>query len=455
MKPELDERHVILHSQISSDDAVARSAIRRIRARLIPYLFLLYIVSYLDRVNLGYAGLKMPQDLGFSDKVFGLGAGIFFIGYFILEIPGTILVETWSAKAWIARIMITWGILAALTGLIHSSTQFYLIRFFLGAAEAGFFPGILVYLTHWFPERERGLAIGLFMTAVPLSNLVGLPISGFLLGVHWFGLAGWRWLLILEGLPAVVLGLTTIFYLTNRPAQAKWLPEQEKRWLIDRLQRERLPHPGIMEGIKAGLRNRAAILLALSYFLIITGVYGLNFWLPTIIKRLSGFPNVVVTLLSALPFVFALIAMLVMGWSSDRTGERKFHAAIPMLVAGVGLIASGLLQNYLVLEIGAFCVAAAGLYSFFPGFWALPSRLLGGTAAAAAIGLINSIGNLGGFAGPYVVGWVTNSTGSFLGGLAYLSFSALLGGIILLAGINKQIGGSNPANSDWLTSELA
>jgi len=414
------------------DDVASRARVR-IMKRLIPYLFILYIINYLDRVNVGYAALGMTQDLKFSPEVFGFGAGIFFVGYFVLEIPGTLIVEVWSARKWIARIMITWGIVAVLMGFIHSATQFYWLRLLLGAAEAGFYPGIIVYLTHWFRYQDRAKAIAMFMAAVPLSNFLGSPLSGLLLGANWLGMTGWRWMFIIEGAPAIVLGFVTIFYLTDWPHEAAWLPDDEKEWITAELAKEKEHGSGHSFKIFDALRHREVIILAIGYFLIVTGLYGFNVWLPTIVKALSGLPNLAVTMVSALPYLAAFGALMFVGWSSDRTNERKWHSAVPMIVAGVGLALSALTQGNVVLALAMFCIAAAGLYSFFPAFWALPTNFLAGSAAAASIGLINSIGNLGGFVGPYVVGYLNTKTDSFYGGMLYLAVSSALGGVCMLA----------------------
>jgi len=420
-------------SPAPSIDLASRTRLRIMR-RLIPYLFVLYIINYLDRVNVSYAALEMTHDLSFTPEILGFGAGIFFIGYFLLEIPGTLLIELWSARAWLARIMITWGIVAVLMGFMHTATQFYWLRLGLGAAEAGFFPGIIVYLTHWFRYQDRAKAVALFMAAVPLSNFLGAPVSGLLLGVNWFGLAGWRWLFILEGAPAIVLGVVTIFYLTDWPHQAKWLAEDEREWITKELEKEKeIKAAAHSVSVLQALKHREVVLLALGYFFVITGLYGFNFWLPTIVKSLSGLPNLTVTLISALPYFVGFLALLIIGWSSDRTGERRFHTAIPMFVAGLGLLLSAMTQSIPVLAVAMFCIAAAGLYSFFPAFWALPTTFLAGSAAAASIGLINSIGNLGGFAGPYIVGYLNEKSHSFIGGMLYLSLSAIVGaGLILV-----------------------
>ncbi len=413
---------------------VARRARHRIMRRTLPYLFFLYIIAYLDRVNVGYATLEMNTALGFSPEVYGFGAGIFFVGYFLLEIPGTIIVERWSARKWIARIMISWGILAVLMGFIRTETEFYWARFLLGAAEAGFFPGIIVYLNHWFRYEDRAKAVALFMAAIPVSSIIGSPISGVLLSVNWLGLAGWRWLFILEGTPAIIFGVVTIFYLTDWPHQARWLPDDEREWLTSELERERQSkHLTHSYSIWKAMRQPEVIILALAYFFIVTAVYGFGFWLPTILKRLSGETNLMVTIIAALPYLVGFVAILLIGWSSDRTRERRWHTALPMIIAGAGLLLSALTQGNTALALAMFCLAAVGLYGYLPGFWALPTSFLSGAAAAAAVGLINSVGNLGGFVGPFIVGYLTEMTKSFFGGILYLSVSALVAAGLILA----------------------
>ncbi|HKA21761.1 MAG TPA: MFS transporter [Blastocatellia bacterium] len=415
-------------------NSVAHRARRRVMLRIMPYMFVLYIIAFLDRVNVGYAALAMKDDLAFSDEVLGLGAGIFFVGYFLLEIPGTILVEKWSARGWIARIMITWGIVAILMGFVQTKPQFYAARFVLGAAEAGFFPGIIVYFSHWFRYEDRAKAVALFMAAIPISNIIGSPLSGLLLDVNWYGLAGWRWLFIIEGAPAIIFGVITIFYLTDRPHQAHWLPDDEREWLKGELEKEKsaklLKHS---YSIMQAFRHREVVLLTLAYFFMVTAVYGFTFWLPTILKRVSGSSNLVVTLISAVPYCVGLVAILVVGWSSDRTKERRWHTAVSMIVASVGLLLSAVAQDQVALAVLMFCIAGAGMYSYLPGFWALPTSFLTGTAAAASIGLINSIGNLGGFAGPYIVGYISQATSSFLGGVLYLALSALVAAGLIIS----------------------
>ena len=398
-----------------------------------PYLFFLYIIAYLDRANVGYAKLQMNNALGFTEAVFGFGAGVFFIGYFILEIPGSILVEKWTARGWIARIMISWGIVAILMGFIQTKNQFYLLRFLLGAAEAGFFPGIIVYLSHWFRYQDRAKVLALFMAAQPVSLFIGSPISGLLLRVHWFGVPGWRWLFIIEGMPAIVFGFVTIFYLTDWPHQARWLPDDERVWLTSELEREKQAkqraHP---TGILQAFRHREVILLTLAYVCINATVYGFTFWLPTIIKKYSASSDLVVSLLSAPVFAAGIVSILIVGWSSDRTKERRWHAAVCMIIASVGLFLAVTAKDHLAVAVAMFSFAAVGLYGYLPGFWALPTSFLSGTAAAASIGLINSVGNLGGFVGPYVVGYLTKGN-SYFAGVLYLSASALVAACLVLS----------------------
>ena len=414
--------------------------------RLIPFLFVLFVIAYLDRVNVGYAALQMKGDLSFTDETLGIGAGIFFWGYFLLEIPGSILVEKWSARGWIARIMISWGIVAVLMGFVQTKNQFYVLRFLLGLAEAGFFPGVIVYLSHWFRYQDRGKVIGLFMAALPVSNIIGSPTAGLLLNVNWLGMNGWRWLFIIEGIPAVMFGMVTVFYLTDWPHQAIWLSNDERAWLQLELAREHQAKQATHGlHILQAFRNRQVIVLTVAYFFIVSSHYGLIFWLPSIIKKQTGASTLRVTLISAIPYCVGLVAILVVGWSSDRTRERRWHTALSMIAVSIGLFLAVMLQDRLALSVGMFCIAAAGVYAYLPGFWSLPTSFLSGTAAAASIGLINSIGNLGGYAGPYAVGYLSTSTGSFFWGVLYLSLSALVAAGLVLsirstadrAGLNK------------------
>jgi ACS family tartrate transporter-like MFS transporter len=415
-------------------NSVAERARRRISLRVMPFVFLLYIVAFLDRVNVGYAALQMTKDLGFSAEVFGFGAGIFFFGYVLLEIPGSVIVERWSARKWIARIMISWGILAIMTAFVRTAPQFYWVRFLLGTAEAGFFPGLIVYLSHWFRYEDRAKAVALFMAGIPVSNLIGSPISGLLLGVHWMNQPGWRWLFIVEGVPAIVLGIITAFYLTDWPREAKWLPDDEKQWIIHELEIEKKQRKSIRQySMWEAMRHRDVLLLVGAYFFATVGFYGLNIWMPTILKAASNWTDLKVTLVAMIPHLAGLVGMLAFGASSDRTGERRWHAASAMLLGAGGYLLVVLAGANPLLVVAAFCVVAAGADGYFPGFWPLPTAFLTESAAAASIGLINLVGNMGGFVGPYILGYVRTATNSFNIGLGLLSFSMVLGAACVLS----------------------
>jgi ACS family tartrate transporter-like MFS transporter len=416
--------------------AIAESTRRRINRRLLPFLFLLYIIAFLDRINVSFAGLDMTRELRFSDRVFGLGSGIFFVGYLLLEIPGTLLVELWSARKWIGRIMISWGLVASCTGLIHTPGQFYWARFILGVAEAGFFPGVIVYLTHWYRDRDRARALGIFASAIPIAQVIGAPISGALLQIHWLGYSGWRWLLILEGVPAVIAGFAALYYLTDFPNEALWLAGDERSWIVGELAREaaeRGPQPGIWPSTWKALRDRNVLLLTAVYFLGACSQYGFSFWLPKMLQKLSGFSSFQVAMIAAIPFLASWPAMLALGWNSDRTGERRWHTAAAYAVLAVGLAGGVWAGENVALGLVMFSLAGIGISARLPAFWALPSALLGGAAAAASIGAINCIGNLGGFVGPYVLGALSDSNGgSFTAGMWVLAATALLAGVLIL-----------------------
>jgi ACS family tartrate transporter-like MFS transporter len=420
----------------SAEDAAAHvgeRARRRTMVRLVPFLLLLYLVAFLDRVNVGYAALDMTHDLGFSSEVYGFGAGIFFVGYFLLEVPGTLLVERWSARRWIARIMIGWGLTASAMGLVRTEIQFYGLRFLLGAAEAGFFPGVIVYLSHWFRRADRARALALFSAGIPLSSIVGAPLSGLLLGVRWGGVAGWRWLFVIEGIPSVALGIATLFYLTDRPEHARWLPDEERRFLVAALARERaeIAEPLGARGIARALFRREVVLLVLAYFCIVSVSYGFSFWMPTVVKSLSGLPNLLVTVVAVLPYVSGLACLLVVGWSSDRSGERRWHTMVPMLMAGAGMLIAVPITGASAWGLLSLALVGAGIYGFMPSFWSLPPWFLSGAAAAAAVGIINSVGCLGGFAGPYLVGKLKMGRDTFAPGLLCLSGLGALSAVLV------------------------
>jgi MFS transporter, ACS family, tartrate transporter len=418
----------------ATEPDVAQRARSRTAARLLPFLFFLYVIAFLDRMNIGAAALQMPGDLGFSDRVVGLGAGIFFVGYVLLEIPGALIVERWSARRWIARIMISWGILTALMAFIHTARQFYVVRFLVGAAEAGFFPGVIVYVAHWFQTQDRARAFARFFAANPVSYVVGSPLAGLILGITWLGLRGWRWLFILEGIPAVVFGVITLFYLTDWPHQAKWLREDERQWIVEQLAKEKqMKERSGSFTILQALRHRDVWLLTGCYFFAMTGNYGIGFWLPTILKRLSGQSNLKVTVFAALPYLVGILTQQWNGWHSDLSGERRWHTALPLISSGCALGLSVLFGANLWLCIALFTLMGACYFAFQPAFWAVPSAFLGDSAAAASIGLINAIGNLGGLFGPLLMGYVSMRTHSFNGGLMCLVGSFCLAGLCMLA----------------------
>ncbi len=422
-----------------SDDELGRRVRGRVLLRTVPYLLLLYFVAYLDRVNISYAALEMRHDLPLSDSQYGFGAGIFFFGYFLFEIPGTLLVETWSARKLIARILVGWGLVACAMAFVHTPRQFYWLRFALGAAEAGFFPGVVVYLSHWFRVEDRARAFAFFMLAVPISNIIGAPVSGLLLGVHWGGMAGWRWLFLLEGLPAIVLGVVTVFYLTDRPRDARWLDAAEKEHLLAALARESAATtPGATDAADAvGVRplaravaQRDILLLVLAYFGIVTTSYGFSLWMPTVVKSLTGLSNLTVSLVATLPYVAGGICTAIIGLSSDRTGERRVHTMVPMLMAAVGMTI-GVASHAPVLGLVALALVGAGIYGFMPAFWPMPRWFLSGAAGAAAIGLINSVGCLGGFVGPFLVGRLKSASAGYAPGLAALGATATFAAVMV------------------------
>jgi ACS family tartrate transporter-like MFS transporter len=403
----------------------------KIRRRLLPFMFLLYIVSYLDRVNVGFAALQMNQDLGLSASVFGLGSGIFFIGYFLFEVPSNLIMERIGARLWIARIMISWGLVSAGMMFMKGPASFYTLRFLLGLAEAGFFPGMILYLTYWFPRRDHARAIALFMTANAVAGVVGGPISGALLTMHGLGgLAGWQWLFLLEGLPAVVLGVVTLAYLPNGPRDAVWLDDRERQWLKERLAADRSAESaGRHQETWRVFSNGRVWVFCTLYFLIVLGLYSISFWLPQILKGLSGSSDFLVGVSSALPYVVAAVGMAWVGRHSDRRGERRWHVAGPALVAALGFVLSTQ-TDVPALALASISLAALGIWGSLGPFWALSTSVLTGSTAAAGIAWINSVGNLAGFVGPYVVGLLKDATGGFGAAMAALAFFLVLAAII-------------------------
>lgn len=450
------------------------SARRKAWLRLLPLLFLCYVIAYIDRTNVSIAKLTMAQDLpGFDNAVFGFGAGIFFIGYFLLEIPGTLLVERWSARKWICRIMVTWGIVAALTAIVKTPTQFYVVRFLLGLAEAGFFPGAIVYMTHWFPARDRGRALALFMTGSPIAALISPKISNALLKIgttetvngqliqhpEFLGLEGWQWVYIFWGVPAVVLGVWVLFGLTDRPRDAKWLTADERNALESELEKERaIIRSSAKTTTWAAMMQPKVILLAVAYFCMITAHYGVEFFMPSVLRDWYALSLDSVTSLMLIPAVVGLAAQLAIGWSSDRANERRLHVAIPILVGGIALALTPMTRGSLVMTMLCFVIAFASLKAFLPIFWTLPNLFLTEVAAAGSIGLINSVGNLGGFFGPTIIGKIEAVTGSFAGGLICMAITMGVSSAVLLLmrlGTRSSHGNEHPRGFPEGTPESA
>jgi MFS transporter, ACS family, tartrate transporter len=411
--------------------AAAMTAVAKARRRLIPFLFLLYVVSYLDRINVGFAALQMNAALGFSNITYSLGAGIFFLSYTLLEIPSNVILARVGARRWIARITITWGLVAAAMMFVRSPTGFYVLRFLLGAAEAGFFPGIIYCLTRWFPARERARAIAGFMTAVVIAGIIGGPVSGALLSLDGVGgLAGWQWLFVVEGLPAVVLGFVVLRVLPEAPSEARWLTPAEQVALTTQLAAEAALSDSV-HSVRGALTSGRMWLLAAVYFTIPVELYALSFWLPQIIKIASGASDFWVGVLSAIPYAVAAVAMVVVGRHSDVTGERRWHIALSAAVGGVALALAGVVHG-VVPAIVLLSLATAGLASMLGPFWAFATSFLGGIGAAAGIALVNSVGNIGGFVGPNIVGFVREATSEFAAGLAIVGAILVAGGVLVL-----------------------
>jgi ACS family tartrate transporter-like MFS transporter len=449
----------------SAPDIITLDAARRKAYwRLLPLLFLCYVIAYVDRTNVAIAKLTMAKDLpGFTNAVIGTGAGIFFIGYFLLEIPGSIIVERWSARKWICRIMVSWGLMAALTALVKTPFQFYAVRFLLGLAEAGFFPGVIVFLTHWFPSRDRARALATFTVATPVAQAISPKLSNFFLKIgttetingvpvhhpELLGLEGWQWIYIFWGIPAVLLGILVLFALPDRPRQARWLSSAEADALEQELAQEktRIASQGHGVGALEGLRHPKVLLLALVYFGAVTGSYGIQFFMPTILHDWYKLEFDALTWLVILPPLLATFGSILVGWSSDHFHERRLHVVFPILFAALGLALMPMTRGHLALTVICFMMAYLGLKSYIPVFWTLPSLLLTQTAAAGSIGLINSIGNLGGFLGPFIIGKVETATGSFVGGLYCLCISMTLSAILLfLLGLGKRIHPNSPSS---------
>ena len=408
----------------------SEQARRHIATRLLSFVFLLYVINYIDRTSVAYAALGMTRDLGFDDRVLGLGIGVFFLSYVALQIPGAVLAQRWSARGVICTTMVVSGLLTALTAIVHTPAQLYLARFLLGAAEAGFFPGVIVYLSHWFIQKDRAKATSNFMAAIPVSLVIGSPVAGWILGHNWLMLEGWRWLFLLEGIPAILLGVVAFFFLTDCPSQARWLPTEQRQWISGALEREK---PMSRHSISIGqtLRSRTVLLLAGAAFLQYFVGYSVIFWLPTILKDQSGLSDAEVGLFGAVPYIVALIAMLLNGWHSDKRRERRWHAAFPLFIAAAGFICFTSLPRSNILAVLLLSVICIGM-AFLPVFWAIPTEILSDSKAAVTVGTINALASLAGFAGPYAFGYLRAETGSFAIGFSVLMCSALAAGILML-----------------------
>jgi ACS family tartrate transporter-like MFS transporter len=412
-------------------DAAERAIVAKVARRLIPFLAVLYFVSFLDRVNVGFAALTMNQDIGLDARAYGFGAGIFFIGYFIFEVPSNLIMKKVGARRWIARIMISWGLVSASMAFVTGPVSFWCLRFLLGLAEAGFFPGIILYLTYWFPKETRGRVMGGFLIAIPLSSALGAPLSTVLLETSILGLKGWQTMFIVEGVPAVLLGISVLFLMPDGPRDAKFLSPEERDRLAVVLDREgaQATHASLRDGLMSGAVWRFALI----YLGIVIGLYGFGFWAPQMVKSLGNLSTVQVGLVSMGPFALGALAMHYWGRRSDRAGSRNVSLAIPAFVGAAGFAVSAISTDP-VLTMAAFTVAAIGIYAALPVFWTLPTAVLTGTAAAGGIALINSVGNLGGYVGPVAVGWLHSTTGSYAGGMIVLGAGLAGAGLLALTG---------------------
>ena len=417
----------LIHASVDIHEADTR---RLVGVRLLPFLFLLYVVNYIDRTNLAYAAVGMSRTLAFSDRVFGFGAGIFFVSYLALQIPGARMVERFGARRMISSYMVAWGSLTVLTALVRTPSQLYVARFALGAAKAGFFPGVIVYLSYWFIREDRAKATSYFMSAIPLSSMLGSPLAGWILGRAWLGVDGWRWLFVFEGVPSIGLGALAYFFLTDRPTGAAWLHPAGRDWLLRRLEEEtplRTAKSGFADALQSPLIRHLAGLTFLAY----VAQYTFVFWFPLMFKRLSGMTDLHVGLWGALPFLSSFLFMQINGWHSDRTAERRWHSAVPLFVAAAGFLLLATRPQAMPALL-AFSIMAATATVYLPTFWAIPSEMLSPTLVATAVGLINCVGSIAGFAAPYGFGYLQTVTGSLNSGLTLTAISSLAAGLLIL-----------------------
>ncbi|MEK5057445.1 MFS transporter [Paenibacillus shunpengii] len=428
-----------------------KSTTRKVTLRLIPFLFLCFTISILDRVNIGFAALRMNEDLGFSDAVYGFGAGIFFVGYFLLEVPGSAMMTKIGARRWISRIMISWGLIAIIMAFVQTPVQFYIVRFLLGVAEASFYPCMVHYLSGFYQSKHHAKAIAGFMIAIPAANAIGSPLSTFLLQIDWLGLSGWQWLFILEAIPAILLGIICYFYLTDRIEDAKWLTNEEKTWLIDVTTKEAQAKQKVKNyTFWQAIKDRDVIILSFGYFFWMFGYYGINMFLPTISQGLTQTTGLSLQnmgwVLGAM-YLFAMVVMFFVGRSSDKTNERRLHVAGCLIISAIAMILSVFIAEYSI--VGAFIlltISLCGAFGAYSPFWAIPPSFLTGAAAGGAIAFINSIGNLGGFFGPYFVGFINDLTGTHNMGMIILGISMIVSAVIVVT-LVKQSGKNNTAES--------
>jgi sugar phosphate permease len=412
---------------------VAERARKKAYMNIVLPLFLTSVIAYIDRVNIGYAALTMNKDMGFTAQMFGMGAGIFFAGYILFEIPGALIAEKYSPKFWLARIMITWGLVSGLMAFMTTAWQFYVIRFLLGAAEASLYPVIYAScIPRWFNSKDRPRALALLLTSLQVSGIIGAPLAGWLIGVPLVGLKGWQGLFILEAIPAVVLGFVIIYWMADWPEKARWLAEDEKKFLMEQYEREVVAKKAVKHySLWEAFSNPEVLKLCLAYFLWITGFWGFNFWMPTVLKGVSGWSNLAIGWLVVIPMALSLVAMLYIGHSSSKTGEKRWHGAIGMFIGAIGL-GIGVFIKDPWISFFFVILAGIGVYAPFGVWWSYPTTFLSETAAAGAIGLINSCGNVGGFVGPYITGYIKDATGSFVGAWVYLACSLTFSGLLML-----------------------
>ena len=417
----------------STAEAPEDSVYRKVFWRIVPFLMLCYVVAYLDRVNVGFAKLQMGQDLGFSETIFGLGAGIFFAGYFLFELPSNLLMHKIGAKIWIARIMITWGLISAAFVFVSTPTEFYFMRFLLGLAEAGFYPGVILYMTYWFPAHRRAKIVAVFMSAIPVAGIFGNPLSGWIMDSFQStgGWSGWQWMFIIEAVPALLVGVAVIFFLDDSIEKAKWLTADEKKYLAREVEKDHHHGDKGPHSVAAVFQDGRIWMMCLIYFTFVMGQYGLTFWMPTLVKATGIKGNLNIGLLSAIPFICAIVAMNVCGRSADARRERRWHLIVPALVGAVGFTVAASFADNVVVSIVFLSMAAAGVLTCAPLFWSLPTAFLTGTGAAAGIAVINSVGNLAGFASPYMIGYLKDLTHSTQVGMYVLAGMLVLGAILV------------------------